>query len=613
MQRNGLGRACLLGFRLGCFAAAAAGGGATAAPPAGKAGPAVVRVVGAGDGYRLTRDGKPYVIKGAGGDGPAEALSAAGGNSLRTWAADKTTGATLDQAQSLGLTVTVGFWLGHERHGFNYNDADQVARQYDEARRAVLRFKDHPALLIWAVGNEMEGVGKGDNAAIWSAVNNIASMAKGLDPNHPTMTVIAEVGGDKVRNIHRLCPDIDIVGINSYGGAPSIPARYRAAGGTKPYVLTEYGPPGPWEVKKTPWGAAPEMTSTEKAEFYRNVYQTVAAADRLCLGSYAFTWGAKQEATATWYGLFLADGSRTGGIDALTELWSGKAPADRCPTASKLTLSGPDPLEPGATVRVSVTAADPEGGPLKARWVLAREGSYGSGGDAEAAPPSVPGAVLKADARGAEVRMPTAGGGYRLYAYLHDARGNAATANVPLFVKGPAAPPSAGKVAKLPLVVYDEADRESPPYTPSGYMGNTKAITLREDSPESPHSGKTCIRVDYRAKDGWGGVVWQSPPNDWGDAPGGLDLTGAKRLTFWARGAKGGEAVGFKFGLLGREKPFFDTASGGLDRVTLTADWKRYAIDLPAGDLTRIKTGFCWSLAAGAEPVTFFLDDVRYE
>ncbi len=138
----------------------------------------------------------------------------------------------------------------------------------------------------------MEGYEKGDNAAIWSAVNNIASMVKKLDPNHPTMTVIAEIGGDKVKNVHRLCPDIDVVGINSYGGAATIPQRYRKAGGLKPYVLTEFGPPGAWESPKTSWGAAIEPSSTAKAEAYRRVYQlAVRGAEGLCLGSYAFALG----------------------------------------------------------------------------------------------------------------------------------------------------------------------------------------------------------------------------------------------------------------------------------------------------------------------------------
>jgi hypothetical protein len=29
--------------------------------------------------------------------------------------------------------------------------------------------------------------------------------------------------------------------------------------------------------------------------------------------------------------------------------------------------------------------------------------------------------------------------------------------------------------------------------------------------------------------------------------------------------------------------------------------------------LSRIKTGFAWTLAANGHPVTFYLDDIRYE
>ena len=108
--------------------------------------------------------------------------------------------ATLDECQELGMTVTVGIWLGHERHGFNYNNADQVAEQYQRAREAIERFKEHPAVLLWAIGNEMEGYEKGDNAAIWSAINNIASLVRRLDPKHPTMTVVAEIGGERVNS-----------------------------------------------------------------------------------------------------------------------------------------------------------------------------------------------------------------------------------------------------------------------------------------------------------------------------------------------------------------------------------------------------------------------------
>jgi hypothetical protein len=136
---------------------------------------------------------------------------------------------------------------------------------------------------------------------------------------------------------------------------------------------------------------------------------------------------------------------------------------------------------------------------------------------------------------------------------------------------------------------------------------------MTDNCTDNPHSGKTDLKVEYTTGGEWGGVVWQSPANDWGNAPGGWDLTGAKKLTFWARGAKGGEEVSFSFGLIGKDKPNPDSAKGSLEKVKLTTEWKQYEIDLTGKDLSQIKTGFCWVLGAKGEPITFYLDDVKYE
>jgi len=177
-------------------------------------------------------------------------LVEAGGNSIRTWGADGV-GPLLDKAHQLGLTVTVGLWLGHERHGFDYQDDDAVVKQLEQAEASIKKYRHHPALLMWGIGNEMEG--DGGNPAVWYAVNHIARMAKSLDPNHPTVTVVAEAAPRKIQSVHRFCPDIDVVGLNTYGGVASIGKRYLDAGGKKPYLVTEFGPPGTWETGSTKW------------------------------------------------------------------------------------------------------------------------------------------------------------------------------------------------------------------------------------------------------------------------------------------------------------------------------------------------------------------------
>lgn len=582
------------------------------------AAPIPVKISVTNNGFQLHRNGKPYLVRGVGGEGSLELLAKLGGNSVRTWGTERLQ-ERLDAAHRLNLTVCVGIWLGHRRHGFDYNDADQVAKQAETVRETVEKFKHHPAVLLWALGNEMEGYEKGDDASIWSAINNLAVMVHKLDPHHPTMTVVAEIGGDRVKNIHRLCPDVDVVGINTYAGGASIPKRYREAGGTKPYLLTEFGPPGSWETKKNAWGAAPELSSTEKAAAYRKTYEANITADInahvpvLCLGSYAFLWGRKQEASATWFGILGTEDRRLAAADVLSELWAGRAPANRCPTIDALKLLGPDRAKPSDALKAELVAADPENNPLEVRWVLQADPSTLSvGGDAETPGEIFPDAIVQSSPTSCDVKLPSSGGGYRLFAFVTDDHGGAAVANIPLYVDAPIIIPKA-RAAVLPLIIYDEADRNDPAYAPSGWMGNAKGLKVDPESTDQPHAGKTCLKATYSPNDGWVGVVWQSPANDWGDRPGGWDLTGAKRLKFWARGAVGGEIVSFEFGLLGKDKKFSDTAKGKLAQVTLTNEWHEYEIALGDQDLTRIKTGFAFTVTGSGKPTTFYLDDVRFE
>ena len=281
------------------------------------------------------------MIKGGGGTSSLDLLVKSGGNSIRTWSVDNLKH-YLDEAQALGLTVTVGFWLGQPQQGFDYEDAVQVGKQMEQIRKIVYRYRNHPAVLIWCLGNESEGWEHGDDPSYWHALNDLGAMVKKMDPNHPTMTVTAEMGFERINCLNEFCPDIDIHGINCYAGCPILPERYRKAGGKKPYIVTEFGPQGNWEVGKTAWGTSPEPTSTEKAAHYKISYEKGIQSElgKLCLGSYVFSWGFKVESTATWFGMFLPDGRRLEAVDTMTGLWNGKAAATACPRIESLKLEG---------------------------------------------------------------------------------------------------------------------------------------------------------------------------------------------------------------------------------------------------------------------------------
>ena len=110
--------------------------------PAASGQPVPVEVVEKADGqWELLRGGEAYYILGAGGSGPKDMLAAAGANTFRTWGVGPDLGDQLDQAQELGLTVVVGHWLGHTRHGFDYNDIAAVTGQFERVRRDVEAYK----------------------------------------------------------------------------------------------------------------------------------------------------------------------------------------------------------------------------------------------------------------------------------------------------------------------------------------------------------------------------------------------------------------------------------------------------------------------------------------
>jgi hypothetical protein len=397
-----------------------------------------------GDQFQLMVNGKPFFINGVGGTQRLSELRGMGGNSIRTWGieslAQMVDGKPLiDRAQELGLMVTAGIWIQQQRKGFDYDDPTALAAQRDAVRKAVQTYKNHPALLVWGLGNEMEGpISDGSDLRVWKELNVLAGIVKEEDPNHPVMTVIAGSGGVKIKNLLACCPNIDILGVNAYGSASGVGASVTQQGWNRPFILTEFGPTGQWEVEKTSWGAPIEATANAKAASYYATQQIVTSDSKnICLGTYAFLWGNKQEATSTWYGMFLRSGEKLPQADAMSYAWTGNWPPNRCPKLKALTTSVTEKtVAPETAATATADAIDPGGASLQYEWSVVEESNAGGvGGDDEAPPPSHPECITGTPGANLSFKVPSQPGGYRLCLIIRNGKGGATTANVPFLVQ----------------------------------------------------------------------------------------------------------------------------------------------------------------------------------
>ena len=394
---------------------------------------------------QLYRGGRPYFIKGAvyggdqGGKFPLKDLADRGANSIRAGGNER----LLDEAHRLGISVLVNLPMRMESvHKFDYSDEKAVREQFEQMRKRVVQLKDHPAVLMWGIGNELS-VGY-TNKKVWDAVNDVARMIHEVDPNHPALTVIGDgsINSGDIKEIRQRCPDLDLLGVNFYKGVETVPLKIRENGWEKPYVLTEWGPSGDWQVPRTDWKASIEETSSEKAQRYLERYQNTVLKDReRCLGSYAFIWQWRQERTHTWYGMFLESGERTEAVNAMQYLWTGQWPANRAPLVEGLRIDGQAAadsvyLKPGSSHTAALKVQDPDSDPLAFRWEVMIEvarGGYAGMGEQRSKP--MPELIQKASGSELVFTAPEEEGAYRVFVFVLDGRGNGATANIPFFVR----------------------------------------------------------------------------------------------------------------------------------------------------------------------------------
>ena len=399
--------------------------------------------------FQFYVDGEPFTIKGVGFETDKfSELKEAGGNAFRTWRTDKAQ-MELDSAAKYGFKVALGLDIDKELHGFDYNDEAAVAAQLKEIKEQVLEFKDHPSLLCWVAGNELNLLINDDgslrlvNPKTYVALNEIVQFIHEVDPYHPVTTTFAGGMKEHVDLCRKHCPDLDFLSYQVYGGLGDIHNMARAAAPDMPFAVTEFGPMGHWEMPSTNWGREIEEPSAAKAKGYAGRMKAAFREnpDGLCLGGFAFLWGQKQERTPTWYGMLGKNGESTATVDELTKIWTGAYPANRAPAVNQIFIDGNGPMDnltlsPSSQHVASVEISDPENDKLEITYVIMSEVRQKSDGGAFEQEPEEVDFKHQLNEKGELIfTAPAEEGDYRLFVYAYDKDRKLGYSNIPFFVK----------------------------------------------------------------------------------------------------------------------------------------------------------------------------------
>ncbi|MCQ8188610.1 discoidin domain-containing protein [Streptomyces rugosispiralis] len=342
----------------------------------------VVKVTGAQGDWRLTVDGQPYQIKGLTW-GPAIAdadrylpdLRSMGVNTIRTWGTDATSKPLFDSAAAHGIKVIAGFWLqpgGGPGSGgcVNYRTdtayKDQTAAEFT---KWVSAYKDHPGVLMWNVGNEsvlgLQNCYSGDELerqrdAYTTFVNDIAKKIHAIDPGHPVTSTDAWTGAWPY--YRRNAPDLDLYAVNSYHAVCDIKATWEQGGYTKPYIVTETGPAGEWEVPDDSNGVPEEPTDQAKAAGYTKAWNCVTGHRGVALGATMFHYGTEDDFGGVWFNLLPA-GQKRLSYYAVKRAYGADTSRDNTPPviSSPAVEGDAAKVEAGRALTLAVKATDPDG------------------------------------------------------------------------------------------------------------------------------------------------------------------------------------------------------------------------------------------------------------
>lgn len=400
-------------------------------PAAGSGG---TRVTGTQGNWQLTVDGTPWTVRGLTWGPPAgEAaarmpeLHAIGVNTVRTWGTDATSRPLFDAAAANGIKVVAGFWLqpgGGPGSGgcVDYTtDTAYKNTMLAEIRNWVTTYRAHPGVLLWNVGNEsilgMQNCYSGtqleqNRIAYTRFVDQAAQAIHAIDANHPVTSTDAWTGAWPYYKAY--APNLDLYAVNSYAHVCQVKQDWLAGGYTKPYLITETGPPGEWEVPNDGNGVPAEPSDQQKRDGYGTAWNCVLAHPGVALGATLFHYGTEGDFGGVWFNITTGGEKRLSWY-AVRKLYSGQTGGNTPPVIASMNLSRSGDVPAGGTFTVTAAVSDPDGDPIT--YTMGYNSKYLNNASGLIPAPFTGSGTFT-------VTAPQQPGVWKLYLYARDGHGN---------------------------------------------------------------------------------------------------------------------------------------------------------------------------------------------
>jgi hypothetical protein len=385
-----------------------------------------VRVTGAQGNWQLSVNGSPYQVKGITFGPPAAAagaylpdLKSMGVNTIRTWGTDASSLPLLDTAAAYGVKVINGFWLNQ---GADYvNDTAYKTSTLDSIVGWVNTYKNHPGVLMWDVGNEVilttqdhftGAQVEAERIAYAQYVDQVAQAIHAADPNHPVTSTDAWVGAWPYYK--QYSPHLDLYAVNSYGAVCGIRAAWNSGGYAVPYILTEGGPAGEWEVPNDANGVPTEPTDVQKRDGYLSSWACLTGHTGVALGGTYFHYGVENDFGGVWLNVTPARWKRLS-YYAVRQMYGGAPATNTAPVISSMSAGQNVPA--GGQFPVSVNVSDPDGDALHYNVMFTSKYVDGSTGLRYAD-------FTQTGPSSFSVTAPQTLGVWKVYVYAYDGHGN---------------------------------------------------------------------------------------------------------------------------------------------------------------------------------------------